>query len=385
MVKVSNPKSQVENSKSQVQNHKSQVENPKSKIQNPKNLRFGIWVLGFRIWVLGFGLLGFLLAGCTAAESTPTPTRVPIRAQIPTPPAANGLDANLIWLFGTPTATLTPTATATAGPSPTPTLTPTPINVETLKGKLLFLSSRPLPAAYRVETSLRGLTNPDVLKAFQSSNAGVLVWRFEPATYQVLPCDPPPATPTPTRASARSTSALLFGDLGSVFQRGATACQQVYDEAQRTKTFSPDQRYEVYVGADPNGGRPQIWVIDHQAQTKKMLTRFGTGVSYDPAFAPDGYRIVFVSQEAGQDNLYTITRDGTALKRITRIAGQDWTTTWEWVKRPVWSTDGTQIAFWSNRVSGARQIWVMNADGTNLHTISGDPRPAEDWDPVWVR
>lgn len=339
-----------------------------------------------RLFLLG--LLGVLLAACGAgSEATLTPTPLSIRASIPTatPRLLGGLDSGYTWLFGTPTVTATPTWTVTPGPSPTPTLTPTPINTETLKGKLLFVSSRPLPANYRVETNLRGLTNPDVLKAFQASNAGATVWRFDPATYQVAPCDPPPATPTPMPAGGQPTSSLMFGDLGSVFQRGATACQRVYDEANQAKTFSPDKRFETYVGADPNGGRPQIWVLDHQTQTKRMLTRFGTGVSYDPAFAPDGYRIVFVSQEAGQDNLYTITRDGTDLKRLTRIAGQDWTTTWEWIKRPTWSADGTQIAFWSNKVSGTRQIWVMNADGTNLHTISNDPRPYEDWDPVWVR
>jgi hypothetical protein len=234
------------------------------------------------------------------------------------------------------------------------------------------------------------------------------VWRRDPTTGKVTPCDPPPTNPERSREAAeskgtpvaRGTPSLLFGDLGSVLQRSATACPSIYDAAMTAQTFSSgdsaaspwdsvaslwDKQFEVYVGSDPNGGRPQIFVLDHQTNTNKMVTRFGSGVSYDPVFAPDGYRIAFISQEQGPDNLYTVTRDGTDVRRLTRLPGQDWTTTWEWLKRPTWSVDGTQIAFWSNRVSGARQIWVVNTDGSNLYSISNDPRPSEDWAPVWAR
>jgi TolB protein len=56
---------------------------------------------------------------------------------------------------------------------------------------------------------------------------------------------------------------------------------------------------------------------------------------------------------------------------------------WEWDKHPTWSPDGRQIAFYSNRYIGRRQIWVMNADGTDVRNLSDNPY--SDWDPVWLK
>jgi TolB protein len=55
---------------------------------------------------------------------------------------------------------------------------------------------------------------------------------------------------------------------------------------------------------------------------------------------------------------------------------------WEWDKHPSWSPDGTQIVFWSNR-TGHQQIWVMDADGGNLYSLSRTG--FNDWDPVWIK
>ena len=53
------------------------------------------------------------------------------------------------------------------------------------------------------------------------------------------------------------------------------------------------------------------------------------------------------------------------------------------LKTPVWSPDGQQIIWWSNRESGRKQIWIMNADGSQQRNLSRNDY--NDWDPVWFR
>jgi Tol biopolymer transport system component len=48
---------------------------------------------------------------------------------------------------------------------------------------------------------------------------------------------------------------------------------------------------------------------------------------------------------------------------------------------PVWSSDGTQIAFYRATGDGYH-IWVMNKDGTDPHDLMPD-RPGRNLDPNW--
>ncbi|MHB0877334.1 MAG: TolB family protein, partial [Anaerolineae bacterium] len=58
--------------------------------------------------------------------------------------------------------------------------------------------------------------------------------------------------------------------------------------------------------------------------------------------------------------------------------------TWEWDKHPSFNSDGSQIVFWSNREAQWKHIWLMNADGSEQHNLSGWLQ-SNDWDPVWVK
>jgi len=102
-------------------------------------------------------------------------------------------------------------------------------------------------------------------------------------------------------------------------------------------------------------------------------------INYDPVWSPDGQWIAFVSEVTGNDEIWKISSDFWNPKPPIQLTHN----TWEWDKSPTWSPDSKHIAFWSNRVIGRKQIWVMNADGSNPHNISNNQW--EDWDPVWLR
>ncbi|MCQ3937361.1 MAG: hypothetical protein DPW18_09975 [Chloroflexi bacterium] len=95
-----------------------------------------------------------------------------------------------------------------------------------------------------------------------------------------------------------------------------------------------------------------------------------------PVWSPDGTRIAFVSERDGDRELYVMNADGTGVTRLTNAPGMDY--------NAVWSPDGSKIAFESTRDGqGAAEIYVMNADGSNQVNVSNSP--LEDNSPRWDR
>ena len=95
-----------------------------------------------------------------------------------------------------------------------------------------------------------------------------------------------------------------------------------------------------------------------------------------PVFSPDGGRIVVAYKQHDHWDIHVMNADGSGRARLTKtplrviveqqIKGEE-AHSWNNVA-PVWSPDGTQIAFLTDR-SGQWEIWVMNADGGNQRPL----------------
>ncbi|MBI3659881.1 PD40 domain-containing protein [Candidatus Acetothermia bacterium] len=104
-----------------------------------------------------------------------------------------------------------------------------------------------------------------------------------------------------------------------------------------------------------------------------------TAVTCDiiPVWSPDGTKIAFNSTRDGNFEVYVMNADGSGLTRLTNNPANDGCATW--------SPDSTKIAFCTNRdVSGNNfQVYVMNVDGSGPTNISNNPSPSEYYPASW--
>jgi Tol biopolymer transport system component len=246
-------------------------------------------------------------------------------------------EAALVFAIGTPTPTPPWIVTATNTPTstPTPTITPTPL---------------PTPTPEVIPWTPRPLASPTPVTPIPAVFHGKILFK-----------------------SNRDGGEAIF-----VMNPDGTGIGKLtdfwpYREALKTEIFDRSNRYLVFVRESPGG--TQVFVRDNQYNVDVEVTHFGSGTSWDPVIEPGGWRIAFVSNEAGNDEIYVVNRDGSGLTRLTKNQ-------WEWDRHPSWSPDGTEIVFWSNRTN-RRQLYIVSADGTNLRRISDGL--ADDWDPVWIK
>ena len=134
---------------------------------------------------------------------------------------------------------------------------------------------------------------------------------------------------------------------------------------------TPDGRIAF---ASDRDGNWDIYVMNADGSGVTQLTHNSANEA-SPAWSPDGSRIAFHSDQGGNGDIYVMNADGSGVTRLTDHPAQDWV--------PAWSPDGRHIAFisWGDRDPG---IYVMDADGSNV-----TPRltsETNDWDfgvPAW--
>src|SRR2546430_17541717 len=87
-----------------------------------------------------------------------------------------------------------------------------------------------------------------------------------------------------------------------------------------------------------------------------------------PSGRPAAGQIAFTSERDGDQEIYLMHADGSGVTRLTSNPARDF-----W---PVWSSDGTKIAFVSDRDDGNGEIYVMNADGSGRNRLTNNTATA---------
>lgn len=123
--------------------------------------------------------------------------------------------------------------------------------------------------------------------------------------------------------------------------------------------FSPDGT-KIIMSATNSCGDSHIYLMDVCTKSKTQLTQ-GNSIDTSPCFSPDGKKIVFHSDRLGTKQLFVMNADGTNMKRISKGPGG--------YAAPVWAPKGDHIAF-IKVFDGSFHIGVMKSDGTGERLIT---------------
>ncbi len=115
-----------------------------------------------------------------------------------------------------------------------------------------------------------------------------------------------------------------------------------------------------------------IWRVDLERRHPPARITSASMRLAHPSVSPDNEWLVAFDQ-AQFENLVVLRTDGSGLRRLTSGTFRD--------RGPSWSSDGTSIAFGSNR-GGDYQIWRISVDGSNLAPLVRHPTGA--YSPEWA-
>jgi len=151
--------------------------------------------------------------------------------------------------------------------------------------------------------------------------------------------------------------------------------------------YTPDGRDIVFCAN--TSGAFELWTIKQNGGKPTQLTHFGAFAIF-PDVSPDGTKIAFTGYigEPANDQVFVVdAATGGGLVQLTSCPDAH---PWCFSSYPIWSPDGTKIAF--SHADGFdaddlpinEQIYVMDANGSNPHAITTGPAPKDqvpDWSP----
>ena len=372
------------------------------------------------IFTLTFIFIILMVSGCGSTSPSPTvPQEIVAEATqaaaLATQAAAHAtLVANTEKKEETPLSTLEPTKQATsvtpatlaptpsANPTAKPTAIPTPASLAVMvTNPKLNVREGPDTIYKRIAQVKKG----DVLQARGRNEEGTWIkittpdgklgWvaaRFTNAGEKV---DALPIAEAPPRPKCRNGVRGLIAfksNRGGVWVMNPDGSNQMpmcnpgvyYAALNNKRSYEYCSANGLYCVKDdwaPDRSSMDIYVLDNEYGTGWHRIVSNDHTDWGARIDPGGYWVVFVTNRNGNDELWMISREVTGERRLT-------VNDWQWDKHPTWSPDGKRIAFFSNRVTGRKQIWVLDPNAPLKEKVN--PRNISrnsfvDWDPVWLK
>ncbi len=221
------------------------------------------------------------------------------------------------------------------------------------------------------------------------------------AVFFFLWVNPPGRSVEPTPfGAATATLDISASDLASTMAAGNVTATPTVGVPTPVSSFSDDAPlvgrivFTCYIQQID-----QICIMNADGTNRRQVTE-SDATSFYASLSMDGEMVFYSSRESGQFQIYSIRSNGKEFKRLTRVSGSfyapELSPSGQWIVMtkdgdgiwlmkpdgtnphaltdkddidPTWSADGSMIAFASSR-SGPRQLFVMNADGSNIRQVT---------------
>lgn len=125
--------------------------------------------------------------------------------------------------------------------------------------------------------------------------------------------------------------------------------------------WSADATKLVFVGKETATGQVDLWTV-HADGTGLARVTNDAAVDAEPAFTPDGAKIVFATDRDGNFEIYACNPDGTSAARLTNDPASD--------RDPDVSPDGTKIVFVRDTDALEPALWTMDLNGAGAAALT---------------